>query len=55
MGALIVIDVHAKTVVTNMIAARVENINNFEWTKQLRYYWEPVGAEFPGETDAFAK
>lgn len=40
MGALIVIDVHAREVVRNMIKARVENINDFEWTKQLRYTWE---------------
>ena len=40
MGALIVIDIHARDVVRNMIKARVESINDFEWTKQLRYYWE---------------
>lgn len=33
MGALIVIDVHAREVVRNMIKARVESINDFEWTK----------------------
>jgi dynein heavy chain len=42
MGALIVIDVHAIEVVRNMIAARVENINDFPWTQQLRYYWEEI-------------
>lgn len=40
MGALIVIDVHAKEVVRQMIKARVETMNDFEWMKQLRYYWE---------------
>ena len=40
MGALIVLDVHALTVVQNMIAINVNNMNNFEWTRQLRYYWE---------------
>lgn len=40
IGALIVLDVHALAVVTNMIKARVENINDFEWSQQLRYYWE---------------
>jgi dynein heavy chain, axonemal len=33
MGALIVIDVHALEVVRNMIKARVETINDFEWQK----------------------
>lgn len=40
MGALIVIDVHARTVTNNMIAAKCSSITDFEWTKQLRYYWE---------------
>jgi dynein heavy chain len=40
MGALIVIDIHARDVVRQMIKARVESINDFEWTRQLRYYWE---------------
>lgn len=33
MGALIVIDVHAREVVRNMIKARVETMNDFEWMK----------------------
>jgi dynein heavy chain len=62
MGALIVIDVHAIEVVRNLIAARVENINDFPWTSQLRYYWEPLketdGEPYKGDDvthDVFAK
>ena len=37
LSALIVIEVHARDVVTNMIEEKVENINDFEWISQLRY------------------
>lgn len=62
MGALIVLDVHAIEVVRNMIAARVENINDFPWTSQLRYYWEDIletdGEQYKGDNtskDCFSK
>ena len=42
MGALIVLDVHNKTVVESMMKSKVDNINHFDWTKQLRYYWEEL-------------
>lgn len=42
MGALIVLDVHNRTVVDNMIKVKVDNIESFDWTKQLRYYWEEL-------------
>lgn len=42
MGALIVLDVHNRTVVDNMIKSKVDNIESFDWTKQLRYYWEEL-------------
>lgn len=40
MGALITIDVHARDVVRYMVQSHVCSISDFEWTKQLRYYWE---------------
>jgi dynein heavy chain len=54
MGALIVLDVHGRDVCKRMCKARVESINDFDWTCQLRYYWENIGAEGEGQ-DAFAK
>jgi dynein heavy chain len=32
MGALIVIDVHAKEVISRMIKSKVDNVNDFDWT-----------------------
>jgi len=40
MGALIVLDVHARDVVSAFIAKNVSNESNFEWTRQLRYYYD---------------
>ena len=40
LGALITIDVHARDIITGMIEAKVSSTEDFEWTKQLRYYWD---------------
>jgi dynein heavy chain len=40
MGALIVLDVHNLTVLKNMITEGCTSVNDFMWSKQLRYYWE---------------
>jgi dynein heavy chain len=43
MGALIVLDVHGITVLQNLLDAGTSSINDFDWSKQLRYYWCPEG------------
>ena len=63
LGALIVIDVHAKDVVQRLFENKVVTIDDFDWIAQLRYYWEedncfvkciqtrfPYGYEYLGNT-----
>ncbi|KAL8017811.1 putative bromodomain, AAA+ ATPase domain, dynein heavy chain region D6 P-loop [Plasmopara halstedii] len=40
MGAVITIDVHARDVVRSLAESKVASLSDFEWTRQLRYYWE---------------
>ena len=40
VNALIVIDVHAISVIEELIESGVSDSNGFEWIKQLRYYWQ---------------
>ncbi|RDD38836.1 Dynein heavy chain 1, axonemal [Trichoplax sp. H2] len=53
LSAVIVIEVHGRDVVFKMKEEGIANANEFEWIRQLRYYWEDglfirvVNAEFP--------
>ncbi|OPL20569.1 dynein axonemal heavy chain, partial [Mytilus galloprovincialis] len=38
--ALITLDVHARDMITAMVKSQVASVDNFEWQKQLRYYWD---------------
>ena len=53
IGALLTIDVHARDVTRTLNAKGTSSLTDFDWTKQLRYYWdEEVDDAFAKQTNA---
>ena len=64
VGALIVVEVHARDVVQRLVDAEIQDVNDFNWVSQMRYYWEkrdgydnPTGCQetVPCESDLWTR
>ncbi len=38
-GSLLILDVHARDVVEEMVELKTSSVSDFQWMKQLRYQW----------------
>ena len=40
LKALVVLQVHGSSVVEDLIDKKITDMTDFQWSSQLRYYWE---------------